>query len=151
MHRLGLIAAACGLLLPGAGPAAASDTEPAAFAPIHQFADGMNAGDIAKAMAAYTPTTDIIDEFPPHHWTSFSDWARDADGFFKANGVTNLHIALAAPSYKEVGADFAYAVAPTTLTYLTQGKPTTEKGLFTFSLARTADGWRITGWAWSTL
>jgi hypothetical protein len=26
-----------------------------------------------------------------------------------------------------------------------------EKGLFTFSMAKSADGWRITGWAWSTL
>jgi ketosteroid isomerase-like protein len=146
-----LIAAACGLLLAGAGPAAAADNEAAALAPMQQFADGMNTGDLAKAAAAYTPSADIIDEFAPHHWTSFSDWGRDAAGFFKAGGVTNLHIALSAPSNKEVGADFAYAVVPTTLTYLTKGKPTVEKGLFTFSMAKTADGWRITGWAWSTL
>ena len=48
MHRLGWAAAACGLLLSGALPAVAADGDDAAFAPIHQFADGMNAGDMAK-------------------------------------------------------------------------------------------------------
>lgn len=148
---MGLIVAACGLLLASAGSATAADTEPVALAPMHQFADGMNSGDFAKAAAAYTPSADIIDEFAPHHWSSFGDWAKDAGSFFKAGNVTNLHIALAAPSNKEIGADYAYAVVPTTLTYLTSGKPTSEKGLFTFSMAKTADGWRITGWAWSTL
>jgi hypothetical protein len=145
------LAIACGLLLSVAPAARAQDAEAAAFAPMHQFADGMNAGDFKKAAAAYTPSADIIDEFAPHHWTSFADWAKDAADFFKATGVTNLQIVLSAPSNKELAANFAYAVVPTTLNYLTKGKPTAEKGLFTFSLAKTADGWRITGWAWSTL
>jgi len=118
---------------------------------MHQFADAMNAGDIKKASEAYTPTATIIDEFGPHHWTTFFDWARDADSFFKAGGVTGLKIALAAPTNKEIDASYAYAVVPTTLSYAVKGKPTEEKGLFTFSMAKTADGWRITGWAWSTL
>lgn len=149
MVRIGAIAAACSLLLAGL-PALADDSE-AVLAPIHQFADGMNADDVSKAAAAHAPSADIIDEFAPHHWSSFADWAKDADSFFKAGGVTNLHIALGAPSNKELGASYAYAVVPATLTYDTKGKPTTEKGLFTFSLARTDAGWRITGWAWSTL
>lgn len=151
MKRIGFLAVAWALLIAGAQTARAQDAEAAAFAPMHQFADGMNAGDLKKAAAAYTPSADIIDEFAPHHWASFSDWAKDAGSFFKANGTTDLHIALSAPSNKEVAADYAYAVVPTTLTYSTHGKPTVEKGLFTFSLAKTADGWRITGWAWSTL
>jgi ketosteroid isomerase-like protein len=151
VKRIGFLAVACGLLTAGAQPAQAQDTDAAAFAPMHQFADGMNAGDFKKAADAYAPSADIIDEFAPHHWTSFADWAKDAAGFFKAGGVTGLHIALSAPSNKEVAANYAYAVVPTTLTYLTNGKPTVEKGLFTFSMAKSADGWRITGWAWSTL
>jgi hypothetical protein len=132
-------------------PALAADKDAAAFAPIHQFTDGMNAGDMKKAGGAYTPSASIIDEFAPHHWTSFGTWARDADAFFKAGGVTGLRIDMSAPSFKAVEADQAYAVVPTTLSYMVKGKPTKEKGLFTFSTAKTAAGWRITGWAWSTL
>jgi hypothetical protein len=150
MSRIIGLAIACGLLFGGAHPARAQNNE-AAFAPLRQFAEGMNAGDLSKAAAAYTASASIIDEFAPHHWTSFAAWAKDADRFFKAGGVTGLHIALAAPSNKEVEADHAYAVVPTTLSYAVHGKPTIEKGLFTFSLAKTVVGWRITGWAWSTL
>jgi ketosteroid isomerase-like protein len=150
MIGIGAAALASGLLLASA-PALAGDNEATAFAPIHQFADAMNAGDPSKAFAAYTPSADIIDEFAPHHWDSFPEWAKAADGFFKAGGVTHFHMELAAPSNKELGDRYAYAVVPSTLTYDANGKPTTEKGLFTFSLAKTDAGWRITGWAWSTL
>lgn len=138
-------------MLACASPTWAQESEAAVFGPMHQFADAMNAGDVGKAAAAYTPVASIIDEFAPHHWNSFLDWAKDADSFFKAGGVTGLQIALSAPTNKEIGADYAYAVVPTTLTYTEHGKPTVEKGLFTFSLAKTPSGWRITGWAWSTL
>ena len=145
------LAIACGLALAAAAPAWADESEAVVFAPLQAFADGMNTGDAAKAAAAYAPAASIIDEFAPHHWASFGDWAKDADAYFKAGGVTNLHIALSAPSNKEIEATRAYAVVPTTLTYGVKGKPTVEKGLFTFSLAKTTSGWRITGWAWSTL
>jgi hypothetical protein len=145
------LAIACGLSLAAAAPAWADDGEAVVFAPMQAFADGMNTGDAAKAGAAYTSSASIIDEFAPHHWTSFGDWAKDAGAYFKAGGVTNLHIAMSAPSNKEIEATWAYAVVPTTLTFDEKGKPTVEKGLFTFSLAKTTSGWRITGWTWSTL
>jgi len=151
MTRVGLAILAAGFLLTGSTAARAQDSEAVVFAPTHQFADAMNAGDVKTASEAYTPSASIIDEFAPHHWNSFSDWARDADSFFKAADTTGLKITLSAPTNKEIGATFAYAVVPTTLNYVVKGKPTEEKGLFTFSMAKTAAGWRITGWAWSTL
>ncbi len=54
-------------------------------------------------------------------------------------------------SFKNLEANSGYGVVPATLTFKLKGKPTTEKGLFTFSTAKGADGWRISGWAWSTL
>jgi len=151
MTRIGLALAAACLTLTLSSAALAEDSEVVALAPVHQFADAMNAGDIKTASEAYTASATIIDEFAPHHWASFNTWARDADSFFKAGGVTGLKIAMSAPTNKEIGADYAYAVVPTTLSYLVKGKPIDEKGLFTFSTAKTANGWRITGWAWSTL
>jgi hypothetical protein len=135
--------------LAAAAPAAAAEN--AALAPIHQFADGMNAGDVKKAAGAYAASSPIIDEFPPHLWANFADWGRDADAYFKAGGVTGLHMALGAVGHTEIGAAKGYAVVPTTLTYKVKGKPVAEKGIFTFALTKQADGWRIAGWTWTTL
>lgn len=141
------VALCCALIATPAGAA----PEDAVLAPIHQFADGMNAGDFKKAGAAYAASASIIDEFAPHHWNSFAAWLRDTDAFFKASGVTGLHIGYDSVGFKQLGAKQSYVVMPTTLTYDVKGKPTTEKGIFTFSLAKGAKGWRITGWAWTTL
>jgi hypothetical protein len=55
------------------------------------------------------------------------------------------------PSFKQLGANQAYAVVPTVLTYKVKGKATTEKGIFTFALAKDASSWHIAAWAWTTL
>jgi hypothetical protein len=132
-------------------PALAATADDAALAPIKQFSDGMNTGDAKKAAGAYAASVSIVDEFAPHHWSSFADWNRDVGGFFKAGGVSDFHMALSPPSFKQIGASQAYAVVPTVLTYKTKGKATTEKGLFTFATAKDASGWHIVAWAWSTL
>ena len=143
-----IAAAACCLLL--AGGVHAAPAEPA-LAPFTQFIDAMNAGDTGKAAATFAPSPTIIDEFGPHIWNSFAGWNKDLGDGFKADVVTDFHIALSPVSFKSVDAKFGYGVVPSTLTYKIKGKPTTEKGLFTFSTAKTAGGWRLTGWAWSTL
>ncbi|HEX3674886.1 MAG TPA: hypothetical protein VHU87_11485 [Rhizomicrobium sp.] len=140
------VAAACVL----SAPAQAAPAEPA-LAPFSQFVNAMNAGDTAKAAATYAPTVTIIDEFGPHIWNSFAAWDGDLGTSFKTNAVSDFHIAAAAVSFKAVSATAGYGVVPTTLTYKVKGKPVSEKGLFTFSTAKGASGWRITGWAWSTL
>ena len=131
--------------------ATAAPAEDPALAPIHQFADGMNAGDMKKAAGAYAPSVSIIDEFAPHHWSSFAGWLHDAGAWFKAGGVTDLHIEYGTVGDTVIGAKQAYAVVPTTLTYNVKGKPTTEKGIFTFALTKAKAGWRIASWAWTTL
>ncbi len=147
-----LTLAICGALLSVTPTiAAAPMADAAVMAPLQQFADGMNAGDMKKAGAAYAVPASIIDEFAPHHWNSFSDWLRDAGAFFKANGVTDLHIALGKPTDTQIGAHEAYLVVPTVLTSKTHGKATTERGIFTFALVKNSDGWRIAAWAWTTL
>jgi hypothetical protein len=138
----------CGVLLTAAQAAPAPDP---ALAPFPQFIDAMNAGDTAKAAATYAPAVAIVDEFGAHNWNSFAGWAGDLSTSFKTEGVTDFHIALSPVSFKNVNATSGYGVAPATLTFKLKGKPTTEKGMFTFSTAKGATGWRITGWAWSTL
>ena len=140
--------ALCAILATGAQAAPAPDP---ALAPFGQFIDAMNAGNAAKAAATYAPTVTIIDEFGPHIWSSFAAWASDLGASFKTGGVTDFHIVLSPVSFKNVNATSGYGVAPATLIFKLKGKPMTEKGLFTFSTAKSAAGWRITGWAWSTL
>jgi hypothetical protein len=130
---------------------AALGADDAALAPIHQFADGINAGDAKKAADAYVPAAPIVDEFAPYRWSSYADWNRDFTAFFKSGGGSDFHMALSAPSFKKIDPANAYAVVPTTLTYKIKGKPVTEKGLFTFATQKDATGWHIASWAWSTL
>jgi len=143
-HRL--LAAASMMLLVTTAHAA----DDAALAPFTQFVDATNAGDTAKAASAYAPTVTIIDEFGPHIWSSYASWSRDLAADFKANAVTDFHMAAAPASFKKIDDKTGYGVVPTVLTYKVKGKPISEKGLFTVSTAKGAKGWRITGWAWST-
>ncbi len=139
------VAATCVLSLP-----AHAATDPA-LAPFSQFVDAMNKGDAKTAAGAYAAAPTIIDEFAPHIWKSFAAWNKDIGDDFKANAVTDFHIAASPASFKKIDAAAGYGVFPTTLTYKVKGKPIVEKGLFTVSTAKTATGWQITGWAWSTL
>ncbi len=148
MKHLALaVAAACTLLATGAQAAG----DPPALAPFKQFVDAMNAGDVQKAKAEFTASPTIIDEFAPYIWNSFAGWNEAAAKSFKAEGVTDPHIALSSISFKNMDTKTGYGVVPGTLTYKVKGKPAVEKGLFTFTTRMTDDGWRITGWAWSTL
>jgi hypothetical protein len=144
MKAFALAATVCGVLL--AGPVLAADD---AMAPVRQFVDSLNAGDAKTAAKAYIPAPSIIDEFPPHHWTSFDDWLRDFMVDAKKNGVTDVHITLQAATTSTVGAVQAYEVIPNVITAKMNGKPTQEKGIFTFALLKTYDGWRIAGWGWA--
>jgi len=45
--------------------------------------------------------------------------------------------------------DRAYAVVNATYKWKQNGKPHKEAAIWMFSLVKTKDGWRITGWAWS--
>jgi hypothetical protein len=144
-----LAVAACFLSLVSFG-AQAADAQPA-LAPFTQFIDAMNKGDAKTAEATFAPSPTIIDEFAPHIWNSFAGWNSTLAKGFKAEDVTDFHIALSPVSFKNVDATTGYGVAPSVLTYKIKGKPTTEKGMFTFSTAKTTAGWKITGWAWSTL
>jgi len=62
MSTIKLAVAACGLLAYSGASA-----EDAAMAPVHQFIESLNAGDIKNAAAAHLPRSPIIDEFAPYH------------------------------------------------------------------------------------
>jgi len=136
-----------------AGPAVAADKDDV-MAQIRQFVDGFNKGDIKSALATCAEQTSIIDEFPPHEWHgagACQTWANDFDADAKKNGVTDGKVTLGKPRHVNVSGDRAYVVVPATFTYKLKGKATKQAGsLLTVALQKGANGWRMTGWAWST-
>ena len=134
------------------GPAAAA-TMANPIDAVNQFVGGMNHNDMKSAAAAYAPNASIIDEFPPYHWqgqTAFADWGRDFGADSKKNAITDPSITLEKPVTSSVEGDHAYLVFPATYAFKQNGKPMREAGsIMTFTLQKTAAGWRIAAWSWS--
>lgn len=124
-----------------------------AMRPIRQFLDGINAGNIDNALAAYAHgDITITDEFAPHVWMGpdaphawLDDYARDS----AAKGLTEGHVRYGRPARGEVETDSAYLIVPTLYTFKLNGAPMAEEGQMTFVVNREATGWKIKGWTWS--
>lgn len=139
------------MVVAGAGSAMAAE-EPEVLAPVRQFIDGFDKGDIKMAKAACLDQIFIIDDFPPHLWSgrdAISNWLRDLDTFEKKNGTSDVSVTLGKPEHVDVTGEQAYAVVPTKLSFKKNGQPVNENGLMTLVLHKGAEGWRIAAWAWA--
>ena len=137
-----------GALLLAAMPALASDQDDV-LVPIKAFVAAINAGDMKTAAAAHADPTSIIDEFPPHHWTSLAGWAADAGKDAQKNGATDSHLTMHKVHRVAIEGDVAYVVAPTDYSYKAKGKTIVERGTITYALTRGAGGWKIAAWSYS--
>jgi len=133
-------------------PAAASDKTDA-MAPVHQFIDGFNKGDVKSALAACADETSIIDDFAPHEWHgagACGKWAGDFDADAKKRGISDGVVTLGKPRHVDVAGDRAYVVVPASFAYKLKGKPVKEPAsLLTVALQKGAGGWRMVAWTWS--
>jgi len=122
-------------------------------APIHQFIDGFNTGDVKSAYASYASgDITIIDEFAPHRWTgpkAPQEWAAEYDKHARATGVSEGLVKYSDPTRTEVEGNVAYVVVPTVYLYKERGQSTAEEGQMTFVLARVNGAWKIKSWTWS--
>jgi hypothetical protein len=129
----------------------ATGDDPAA--PIRQFIDGFNSGNVESAFAAYaTGPITIVDEFAPHLWTgpnAAHEWADAYDKHAQATGVTDGKVTYGKPTRIEEVADAAYVVLPTVYLYKERGKPLKEEGQITVVLNRESGAWKIRGWTWT--
>ena len=150
--RIKLAVFALILSVPVAMQAVASDIADA-MAPVRQFVDGFNKGDLKAAVAACAEEASVIDDFPPHGWqgTGCAKWADGFEALAKKDGITDARIILGKPRRVDVTGDHAYIVVPVTLITKHKGKPKKLPSMFTASLHRETGGWRITGWAWADL
>jgi ketosteroid isomerase-like protein len=149
MNKITRVLIVIALIVPAAMAATASDVT----APIHQFIDGFNKGDVQSAYAAYASGDIIIvDEFAPHLWIgphAPQDWAADYDKHAQAIGISDGSVKYGPPTRTEVEADVAYVVIPTVYNYKEHGKAMTENGQMTFVLRMEKDAWKITAWTWT--
>ncbi len=137
------------LCAPAIMPATADD--PAA--PVLQFIDGFNSGNVQPAFAAYaTGTITIVDEFAPHIWSgpnAAHEWADAYDKHAQATGVTDGKVTYRKPTRIVQDADTAYVILPTVYLYKEHGKPIKEEGQITAVLNRESGAWKIRGWTWT--
>ena len=146
MNRM-IIALAAGLAV--AAPAFASDRSE-----ILSVLNQWNDADEAKAVAACADDASVIDDVPPFEWHgpgACARWQKDYDAYVQKEGMTDATGTIGKPRQLIITGDRAYAVVPTTFAFTKQGKPVKVSATTTFSLHRTAGGWRITGWAWGIL
>jgi ketosteroid isomerase-like protein len=146
------------LVLGAAGLAAASISSAAMAAdaqveaPIHQFIDAFNKGDIKGAAATHLASVSIVDEFAPHIWqgpNGFMAWAGDLMADAKAHGQTGNTVKLGALKREVVSGDAAYVIVAATYSYKQMGAAMREPGQMTYALKKTAEGWKIAGWSWT--
>ena len=146
-----------GVLLAGcmtASPAMAANAE--VEAPIHQFIDATNKGDTKTAAAAFLPSVAIMDLVPPRSiWQgdgAFAAWAADAAAWEKrerAAGLSDPRLVLGDVITEVVTGDKAYVVADTTFDFRQRGVAMRGVARSTYSLSKTANGWKIAGFSWA--
>ena len=134
-----------------AGPSLASD-ESDVMAVVKSYLADMNNGDVANFTKLCAPQTVIIDDFPPHVWqgaNACTEWLTALVAYDAKKGITPEALTIGAPRRLSVNGDQAYVVLPAGYKYTLQGKPVDEtNSVWTISLQKSADGWRVTGWAW---
>lgn len=148
--KMTVIALLLGVLCAPAAVAAGRDD---VSAPVRQFIDGFNTGNVQSAFAAYAAgNIMIVDEFAPHIWTgpdAAHQWADAYDKHVQATGVTDGKVTYGRPTRTETEGDVAYVIMPTVYIYKEHGKPLREEGQMTVVLNREAGGWKIRSWTWS--
>jgi len=135
----------------GAGSVMGGETADV-MAPVRQFINGFNSGDVKMAKEACTDNLFIIDDFPPHAWggpEAISKWLDDLQIFGKQNDSSDWFVTLGKPRHVDVADVRAYVVVPTNLSYKKKGQLVKEAGLMTLVLHKGTSGWRIAAWSWA--
>ncbi|MGZ5987249.1 MAG: nuclear transport factor 2 family protein [Caulobacteraceae bacterium] len=131
---------------------AAMAASPQVEAPIRQFIDAFNKGDIKGAAATHLASVSIIDEVAPHIWqgpNGFMAWAGDLMADAKARGQTGNTVKLGAVKREVISGETAYVIMAATYSYAQKGVAMREPAQMTYALKKTAEGWKIAGWSWT--
>jgi hypothetical protein len=142
-----------GVVLAVSVPASAAMAADAQLeAPIHQFIDAFDKGDMKTAGAAFLPSVTIIDEVPPHYWSganAFAAWGADLGKDAKAGGLSDMSVTLGKVTDEIISGSDAYVVIEATFAYKQKSGAMREPAHMSYAMKKTAAGWKIAGWAWS--
>jgi hypothetical protein len=110
-------------------------------------------GDATTVTEGCSSVTSIIDDFPPHEWHgpgACPKWMESYRVFTKEHGLADMVITLGHPRHIDIAADRAYVVVPANYTIKNHGKLVRKtNSMVTFALEKSANVWRIIGWAWA--
>jgi ketosteroid isomerase-like protein len=132
-------------------PASASE-ETDVFARAQQLVDAWNKNDSATVTGLVTESIEIIDVFPPYHWSgpqAMHDWGNDFAADAKVNSVTEPSVELLQPTHVEVRGDSAYLVVPAIFHWKKGGEKMQEKGIVTSALHKVEQKWRVAAFTWT--
>ena len=122
-------------------------------APIHQFIDAFNKGDVKAAGATHLASgVSIIDEVPPHNWQgpkAFGTWAADLTKNDKAAGISDEKVTLGAVTREVVSGQTAYVVIAAAYSFKQKGVAMHEPAQMTFAMKMSGKAWKIAGWTWT--
>jgi ketosteroid isomerase-like protein len=99
------------------------------MAAVLEYVDAFNDGDVKRMAATCADPMQILDGMSPHVWqgpTAAEDWWRAVLTEGEHLGTSRYHITLGDPSHVDVTGDYAYVVAPATMTFDQPPSPTTK-------------------------
>jgi len=135
-----------------ARPSFASDASDV-MAVVKAYLADMNKGDVTNFTKLCAPQAIILDDFPPHVWqgaNACTEWLNALVAYDAKIGIEPEQLTMGAPRRLSVDGDHAYVVLPAGYKYKLHGKLINEThSVWTIALQKTADGWRVTGWAWA--
>ena len=152
MRRIILAAIAATLL---AGPAAAAESaaEAELVASLDRFAELVNKGDGAAALAYFVANPSITEDLAPYHWygpKAGGDWLNGMAANAAKAGMTDINMHFLPATMVQITGSRGYAVIPGELTYsFKDGSKQHAHGHVTFATEKFAAGWKIEALTWT--
>src|ERR1700749_119912 len=115
---------------------------------VHRWTDAFVRRSFNTDIAPCAEDAVVIDDLPPHVWQgpgACSKWFKAFETWASKAGVTDAAITFGEIRHLDFAGDFAYLVAPVTLSYVNAGKSVNFPGLITLTLRKLQSGWRISG------
>lgn len=109
-------------------------------------------GNVKLLRTEYLPNCTFVDEFAPFKWSgphSLDAYFASAARMYKDTEMTDTKVSHGAPSYVYTAGTSAYVVVPLRVRAKIGDRQYRAKGVLTFSLQKTADGWKIATQTWS--
>ena len=153
-RRLVALCCAFFMLAAPASSIAAPTLDPLITIPIDAAITAANGNMPAVMDKLATGDAVVIDDFPPYIFrgkTAMGDWWRAFEELWKKRNITGVHAVGANITQFNVKDDAAWVVVPLTITYNVGDKPTKLTGLWTFTLRKIGDEWKVSTVTWGTI